>query len=709
MLHLKDLIPRLLQRWHWIVLGLGLGLAIGVYAVWRAVPQYEAQATVLVKDSQLDALGKLDATEIDLRSQAALATLKAQLTTFALCKVIAQQQEVRRFQGSLYLPDPKTIPFFSQDQEDLAKRPAPEVGDLANMIRKWVVTSNPNGTRFITVSVTHSDPELALVLANQVVDRYMEQRKESRSGGHRDDLEYLLLKVKDVRTDLQLAENVLASYTSPLDAEKALTVAEASVDALSLVYGPKHPKMSGARGTQAQAEGRLVQGMRRAATNTLDAEYWEPYQNLVAQLAVRPSPGSGSEAPAGHPIEHSEVLTKVRELLTSRRSVLETDIESLNTLYTTMVTQIEELQFKTGPDGEEGGSVRNGAEADVIPHEPARVSELVSPNKPRILIQAAALGLFAGLGLAFLFQALDNKFHTAADVEAQLGLPVLAAIAEFDLEALLKEEEKKRAKSDFAPSPRHESWSPFVVFRSEGANTHFAEMFRVLRTSVSLLGPAKERKVTLVTSALPAEGKTMVACNFAVALAQQGLRTLLIDFDLRKPSTHKMFGLEKDAQPGIVDLLAGKVGVQEVCQPHSGQENLAVILAGPKAPNPGELLIAERLQTLLEALRKHFDHIVLDSAPILAVPDSRILAPLVDNLTLVVRAEATPRGAVKRAVEVLGDADCTPEGVVFNGYQERRFMIGKNYSYGYYQYGKYGYGKSGYGAYGSVYGEEEED
>lgn len=228
-------------------------------------------------------------------------------------------------------------------------------------------------------------------------------------------------------------------------------------------------------------------------------------------------------------------------------------------------------------------------------------------------------------------------------------------------------------------------------------------MFRVLRTSVSLLGPASQRKITMITSALPSEGKTLVAANLAVAMAQQGLRTLLVDFDLRKPSVHKLFGQEKDERPGLADLLVGTAQPNEVLRTQTGEENLSLILAGPKPPNPGELLESGGLRECLKIFREHFDHIVLDTAPLLPVPDSRVLAPLADNCCLVVRAEITPRGAVKRAVNTLQSSGVVPEGVVFNSYLEKRFLVGENYSYGYYQSGKYGYG-----SYGSVYGSEEE-
>jgi capsular exopolysaccharide synthesis family protein len=239
-------------------------------------------------------------------------------------------------------------------------------------------------------------------------------------------------------------------------------------------------------------------------------------------------------------------------------------------------------------------------------------------------------------------------------------------------------------------------------------------MFRVLRTSISLLGPVDKRKVTLITSALPAEGKTLVAVNLAIAMAQQGLRTLLIDFDLRKPSVHKMFGMTKDDRAGLAELLVGTAQPSEVVRTDTGQPNLSMILVGAVPPNPGELLESSRLVEWLNKFREEFDHIIMDTAPLLPVPDTRILAPLADNRCLIVRAESTPRGAVKRAVSTLKSSGVYPEGIVFNGYVEKRFLIGSNYSYGYYRYGKYnyGYGKYGYGSYGSVYGEsdpEDED
>lgn len=685
MLHLKDLIPRLLVRWHWIALGLFLGIGIGLFQIWRAVPRYEAKATVLVRDYNVNAMGNLEAAEFDLRNMQAIETVRAQLQTYELAELVANDHEVRELKG-LIPPEPKGIPFLSGSKEDTAAnadRPPPEPAQLANMFQRWMAVDVRRESRLIDVRIQHPEPHVAQVLAGEFVEHYIERRSASRSEDQTGDYEYLTAESERIKKLLQEAENTLASYTAPLEAEKALAAAESNVDTLALRYRHKHPSMIEAQGRLAQAQENLRELLGRAARNSFDSDYWLQHANLTENL------------------EDEDKLNEVRDLLIARRSVLESEISSQSTHFQTIVTKLQEKSV-----------VKEKVEAEVSLMEAARLtqSDPVYPQTARTLATATALGLFAGLGLAFLFHFLDNKFHTVADVEGQLGLPVLAAVVDFDAdeEAVKTKNEAPKKAVLTAYAPGRENWDPHMVFREESANSHRAEMFRVLRTAISLLGPADQRKITMITSALPAEGKTMIAANLAVALAQQGLRTLLIDLDLRKPATHKAFGMARDDHPGVVELLSGNAGLEHVVRTETGQHNLTLILSGTKAPNPGELLETGRIETLLKLFRQHFDHIVLDTAPLLAVPDSRLIAPLADNLALVVRAEATPRGAVKRAVQILDDFDVRPEGVVFNGYQERRSFIGKNYSYGYYKYGKYGYGKYQYGSYGSVYGADED-
>ena len=313
----------------------------------------------------------------------------------------------------------------------------------------------------------------------------------------------------------------------------------------------------------------------------------------------------------------------------------------------------------------------------------------VTEAKRRVIIKNSIIGLLGGVALALLFNFLDNKFHTVTDVEGKLSYPVLAAVPR------LRKSELKKPKGEVVPG--RESWAPTLLFSRDDTETVAAESFRVLRAAVSLLGPAEERKLTMFTSALPSEGKTTVASNFACAMAQQGLKVLLLDLDLRKPSVHKGFGLEKDGTKGVVEILSGNAKPSEALITETGMANLHLILAGAKAPNPGELLESSRLEKLLDLFVQKYDHVVIDSAPVLAVADSRIIAPLVDNFCFVLRADQTPKGAVERALELISSTGKPPSGIVFNDFQEKRLMVGKNYSYGYYRGGTYG-------TYGKVYG-----
>jgi Mrp family chromosome partitioning ATPase len=253
-----------------------------------------------------------------------------------------------------------------------------------------------------------------------------------------------------------------------------------------------------------------------------------------------------------------------------------------------------------------------------------------------------------------------------------------------------------------------------------------AEAFRNLRAALSLLGPEAERKVFLFTSALPSEGKSFTSANYALSLAQQGHRVLLVDGDLRRPSLHKIFrkiqqsgngkaGLEPEA-PGIVDYLVGAVALKEAVRGVAASEvdvighrggprpttltstggELYLLAGGQRAPNPAELLSGPQFSRLVAEASKDFDRVIIDTAPILAVSDTLLMTPHVQSVCLVVQAARTARNAVQRALILLGAAGSRPAGVILNRLPRRR---GAGY---YYYYASHGYGK-GEGSYTGGY------
>lgn len=659
MLQLKDLLPALLMRWYWLLLGLLLGLGFGFYQAWKSVPVFQAQATVLVRDYSVSVLQTVDAAEFDLRSNAALETIRAGLMKYELCERIASDSAIRSLKG-IVPPEPKKL-FQTADEEASEAVTVPPPPELAAMIRSWLDVNLQKNSRLLSVAIEHPEPKVAATIANAVVDGYIAQRAEVKELGKSKSFELLEAQGERLKGELSNSKMKLSIYETPNRAELALVTAEQELNSMKLRYRPKHPKYVEASRKVELAKEQLRGTLQRVVVNPTDAEYW----------------GLQSSAISG--LEEEDKFESLREKLIERRAQLETEIESQSKISETLFTQVETTEIN-----------KEQNEAEVIPYETARPPSLpVTEGKTRKVLKFSMLGLAAGIGLAILFQLLDNKFHTVSDVETKLSLPVLAAIPR------LSARELKKPKGEVVPG--RESWAPTLLFSRDDTETIAAESLRVLRAAVSLLGPAEERKLSMFTSALPSEGKTTVASNFACAMAQQGQKVLLLDLDLRKPSVHKAFGLQKDEKKGAVDILSGNAKPSEALITETGMANLHLILSGSKAPNPGELLDSGRLQKFLDSLLGSYDHVVIDSAPVLAVADSRLIAPLVDNFCFVLRAEQTPKGAVKRALELIASTGKSPAGIVFNDFQEKRLMIGKNYSYGYYRGGTYG-------TYGTVYG-----
>ena len=247
-----------------------------------------------------------------------------------------------------------------------------------------------------------------------------------------------------------------------------------------------------------------------------------------------------------------------------------------------------------------------------------------------------------------------------------------------------------------------------------------AEAFRNLRASLALLGPETERKVFLFTSAVPNEGKSFSSANYALALAQQGYRVLLIDGDLRRPSLHKIFrptskqSVAEDDSKGVVDCLVGAADIMSVVRTASAGQfeiaagekftatggQLSVLTGGRRAPNPAELLSGSAFIRLLSEATRLFDRVVIDSAPVLAVSDTLLMTPYVQTVCVVVYSGKTPRNAVQRALGMLTGAGGRPAGIVLNRLPKRR---GRGYYY-YYASPGYGKGEGAYGSYGSYSG-----
>jgi polysaccharide biosynthesis transport protein len=228
-----------------------------------------------------------------------------------------------------------------------------------------------------------------------------------------------------------------------------------------------------------------------------------------------------------------------------------------------------------------------------------------------------------------------------------------------------------------------------------------AEGFRSLRSSILLSAVDHDPKLMLITSSFAAEGKSTCAANLGISFAQRSARVLLVDTDLRKGTLHMKFRLSNRA--GLSTVLSRESGREAFENPIPELPNLYVLSRGPIAPNPGEILASRMMEDLLEKWRNEYDHIILDSSPILAVSDTLSLAPQVDAAFILVRSGVTRKKALQRVREQLRRANARVLGTIINDVDlrlENYYTYSKRYDYGY---------KSNYGAGYGVTDEENGD
>jgi capsular exopolysaccharide synthesis family protein len=222
-----------------------------------------------------------------------------------------------------------------------------------------------------------------------------------------------------------------------------------------------------------------------------------------------------------------------------------------------------------------------------------------------------------------------------------------------------------------------------------------AEEFRKLRIALLYLGiDALHKKKILVTSSIPAEGKSFIATNLAISLATTGKKVVLIDLDIHNPSMGKIFA--KESHKGVSDYLIDEAGIKDITTT-TDTRNLSFIPAGNIQENPSEILLNGKIEDLIHRLEKDYDIVIMDSAPTIFITDAFHLTNLADATLYVVRHNHTPKQVIKRLDENLQVNPLNNPAIIFNGIKTRGFLK-TGYGYGYeYAYTKYGYGKATYG------------
>jgi capsular exopolysaccharide synthesis family protein len=265
----------------------------------------------------------------------------------------------------------------------------------------------------------------------------------------------------------------------------------------------------------------------------------------------------------------------------------------------------------------------------------------ISPNRRQDSLYGLLTGLIMACGVVFAFEQMDSRIKNPDEIRQHLGMPSLA---------LLPAVHFKRGKT---PHP----------LINNGVPPAFGEAFRVLRTNLLFSSAEEGCRTMAVTSTGPGEGKSVVSNNLAIALAQTNQRVLIIDADMRQPRGHVL--LDMLQEPGLSNLMVGDAKASE-CVRKTSVNGLWAVTAGRVPPNPAELVGSPRFHDLLQSLRQHFDWIIVDTPPVMAVADAALVGHVTQHVLFVVGTDMTSRRTAGHALERLELAKARVVGVVLN-------------------------------------------
>jgi capsular exopolysaccharide synthesis family protein len=408
---------------------------------------------------------------------------------------------------------------------------------------------------------------------------------------------------------------------------------------LSSRYGPRNPKMLDLESQKTNLETKIndeVERVVRSVANNV----------AIAQAQVDSLENS---------LKQIENQSGTQNQLKVKLAALDSTAASAKSMYEAFLAKLNQTQDQQGiqtPDA------RIISRAEI----PIQTSY---PNKLLVLGVAIPVGFLLGLMFAAILERLDSGFRTTYQVENLLGLPVLATIPEVTSNS---RGEAINAADRVIDKPM----------------SSFSESIRGLHLALTLSNVDKQPKVIVVTSSVPGEGKTTLAVSLARLGARSGLKTVIVDGDLRRPTVASVLGL-KDPKYGVVEAVSGSQSLDHCFV----KDPLSDVLALPcvqKPVSPSDLLASQAMRQLVQNLAKTFDLVIIDSAPVLPVNDTKILCQIVDSVLFVTRWEKTPREGVSNALRSLTDAHAPIAGIALARADMSRFQY---YSYGYQDYHYY--------------------
>lgn len=713
-LDLEGLIGIVRRRWKVIAAITASVALLATLAVFQLTPRFSAGTAVAVQTQKTQVVDIQDVVSDMAPDTATMETQASILRSRALAAKLVERLKLDRdpeFNADLAsanagfsLLRPSTwfaSPTKGQPAPDLVEK-ARDRAKVVNAVASALDISVVPRSYVVTITATSTEPMKAAEMANALADLYISDQIEAKYEATRRASSWLETRVAELRNQAVAADRAVEMYRvqnglvggtgggvdsqqlseinsqlilartdrAAKEAQLAqvrqlissgagnLETSGAIIDSpliqrlreqesevvrklaeLQATYGDRHPRIINATAELRDLRGKIADEVRKIAASTA---------NQVAVARAREQALAGSLAGLRGSVGASgQAEVRLREL--------QREADSTKTLYETFLSRYKETREQVDVQT---------ADARIISQADVPVSASF-PRKPLTVGLATLVGLLAGVALAFALEKLDNTARSAELIERIGGGSVLT----------------------FVPvvSGKYENPEDVVFARPQSMA---AESVRTLRGALALVDVDNPPKVVMMTSSVPAEGKTFISTSLARIAAQSGQKVILVDADMRHPRLHKAMNLANEE--GLVQVLSGKGNLSDVIK-RDPQSDVHVLTAGVGAPNPADLLRSQRMEQLVQLLREHYDFVVIDTPPFVPMTDSQNVSRLVDAMLLVVRWGETPVPVISNTIKQIRKVNAPLVGTVLS-----QVDMDRHAQYG---YGDYGYHYAKYGAY----------
>ncbi len=595
---------------------------------------------------------------------------------------LAVVRQLRLDQNPGIVEDPATLKTASSIPSPSAAQLTPAEEAALSVVQSKLTAKRDSGSRLISVTFSNHDPVLAAQVANTVLESFIQQTYEDQNDSVTKSTHWLAKQLDDIRQRMEDSNLALAQY------QKAIGVADLddNRNTLAQQLGDLSQRLGQAQSDRIQLQA-MLENVKQGSPDALPEVRNNPVvQQLSGKLADIKTQLSQALVVYGpnHPTV-KKLQSQAKELDSQLGSEKIAILSSINASYAAahareqlMNSQIKGATAQLNEMGrynalkreaqanaelyntlyakiKEAGIAAASKSSNLRVVDPARV--LTYPTRPNRLLNmviGTLVGLLGGIAIAFLREHTDSRIFTLEDIKACIGssnIAILPQVSETD--------NRLPGGGELLPSAKEESKKKpeELRFFLDQPSSPEAEALRSLCTSMMLSNVDRSPQVVLVVSSFPGEGKTTVAMNLAMAMARQG-STCLVDADLRRGRVASALGIS--AATGLTDVLLGAVPLEEILLKVPQVSQLAVVPSHSGSPHAGQLTCSEGMRQVVRDLRQRFQHVIIDTAPLLPFADGQALSTVVDGLVFVGRSGITTRDAVRRSLELLQQVQGAP-------------------------------------------------